>query len=63
MNEASIARFREAQERREEEREQYVARLAKASSIREYLDIQRSHSSGPLQIESNMGYTNMKRAR
>jgi len=65
IDEPSSFRFLEALERREDERRQYRARLAGASSLREYIDIQHEHdrSAPPLQTTANMGYPTAKARR
>lgn len=60
---AANERFQAAQARREQERQHYIDRLSRASSIREYIDIQYSARSAPPQAATNMGYSHMKKHR
>jgi hypothetical protein len=63
MSEQSIARFREALDRRAEAQEQLRQRLAQAASLREYLDIQHADRSEALQTAANTSYSSIKRRK
>jgi hypothetical protein len=60
---ASIERFRQALDRREDERVQLRDRIARSGSAREYIDITRANASDGMQTLSNIGYSSLKRRR
>lgn len=60
---AAVERFRQALDRREDERVQLRDRIARSGSAREYIDLSRAHAPDDPQITANLGYSSLKRRR